>query len=134
MTTYTPPEGDAVNFTFEGGYVAPTGQNINFLFGVVSELVQSSSLETVYTEDGFDSVVLRWTSDVDGNYRIEMGGTGVNTGDLMFEGYVIADVEFENTITASMITSATSYTGAGTYRFNMYVQSEDGIWNPYFVT
>ena len=134
MTIYTPPAGDAVNFTFEGSYVAPTGQNVNFLFGIVSELVQDASLETVYTADGFDSVVVRWTSNIDGNYRIEMGGTGVYTGDLMFTGYVIADVEFEHIITAAMITSASSYTGPGTYRFNVYVQSSDGIWNPYVVT
>lgn len=134
MTTYSPPAGDAVNFTFEGDYTAPTGANVNFLFGVVSDLVQDSSIETVYTEDGFDQVIIRWTSDIDGNYRIEMGGTGVTTGDLMASGYIIANVEFENVITSSDITSATSYTGPGTYRFNMYVQSSDGIWNPYYVT
>jgi hypothetical protein len=62
-----------------------------------------------------------------------MGGTGVTTGDLMAFGYIIADVEFENVITAAMITTASGYTGPGTYRFNMYVQSSDGIWNPYVV-
>jgi len=133
MTIYTPPAGDAVNFTFEGSYVAPTGANVNFMFGVVSDLVQDSSIETLYTADGFDQVIIRWTSDIDGNYRIEMGGTGVTTGDLMAFGYIIADVEFENVITAAMITSAPGYTGPGTYRFNMYVQSSDGIWNPYVV-
>ncbi len=134
MTTYSPPAGDAVDFTFEGSYVAPTGANVNFLFGVVSDLVQDSSIETIYTEDGFDQIVIRWTSDIDGNYRIEMEGTGVTTGDLMAEGYIIADVEFENIITSDMILAASSYTGPGTYRFNMYVQSSDGIWNPYYVT
>jgi hypothetical protein len=134
MTTYTPPDGDAVNFTFEGSYEAPTGANVNFLFGVVSDLVQDSSIETVYTDDGFDQVVIRWTSDIDGDYRIEMGGTGVTTGDLMASGYIIADVEFENIITSDMITTASGYLGVGTYRFNMYVQSSDGIWNPYYVT
>jgi len=132
MTIYTPPAGDAVNFTFEGSYVAPTGRNVNFMFGIVSNLAQNTSIETIYTSDGFDQIVIRWTSDIDGYYRIEMGGTGVTTGDLMAEGYVIADVEFENLIPASTITAALSYTGAGTYRFNMYVQSSDGIWNPYY--
>ncbi len=39
MTTYSPPAGDAVDFTFEGSYVAPTGANVNFMFGVVFDLV-----------------------------------------------------------------------------------------------
>lgn len=97
----------------------------------VSDLVQKSSIETVYTEDGFDQVVIRWTSDIDGNYKIEMGGTGVTTGDLMAEGYIIANTELENIITSDMVITASGYVGVGTYRFNVYVQSSDGIWNPY---
>ncbi len=134
MTTYTSPSGDVVNFTFGGGCAAPIRQNVNFLFGIVSDLVQNSSIETVYTEDGFDRVVIRWTINIDGNYRIEMGGTGVTTGDCMAFGYIIANVEFENIITAAMITTASGYTGAGTYIFNTYVQGIDGIWSPYYVT
>jgi len=30
--TYVPPEGDAVNFTFEGTYTPPAGDGVNFNF------------------------------------------------------------------------------------------------------
>jgi hypothetical protein len=49
----------------------------------------------------------------------------------MISGRVIANVEYEDIITAAMIMAAPGYTGAGTYRFNVYVKSTDDIWNPY---
>jgi len=131
MSTYTPPSGDAVDFTFTGGYTAPDGADVNFLFGIVASIVSSFSLDAVYDDDGFDRVVIRWTSDVDGDYRIELGGTGAETGDLLASGYCPADVENENVITFNEISAAGNYTGFGTYRFNIYVQSADGIWNLY---
>lgn len=60
-----------------------------------------------------------------------MGGTGVNTGDLMSSGKCIGGVEFEDNITLAIIEAANSYTGVGTYRFNIYVKSFDNIWNLY---
>jgi hypothetical protein len=131
MSTYTPPSGDAVDFAFEGSYTAPDGDNVNFLFGLVASIVSSFSLDAVYDEDGFDKVIIRWTSDIDGDYRVEMGGTGVNTGDLMASGYCIEDVEIENTVTYAEIAAAGGWTGVGTYRFNIYVKSSDDIWNLY---
>lgn len=131
MSTYTPPSGDAVDFTFTGGYTAPDGDDVNFLFGTVASIVSSFALDAVYDEDGFDKLIIRWTSDGDGDYRIEMGGTGANTGDLMASGYCVADVEVETIVTYDEIAAAGSYSGDGTYRFNIYVKSEDDIWNLY---
>jgi len=131
MTTYTPPSGDAVDFTFSGGYTAPDGDAVNFAFGLIATVVSSFSMTDVYDVDGFDQMVVRWTSDIDGTYRIEMGGTGVNTGDLLASGSCIANLEVENIITFAEISAASGYTGVGDYRFNIYVRSSDGIWTFY---
>jgi len=131
MSTYTPPSGDAVDFTFAGGYTAPDGDDVNFLFGTVASIVSSFSLDAIYDDDGFDKVIIRWTSDADGDYRIEIGGTGANTGDLVASGYCVADMEVENIITLDDIETAIGGPADGTYRFNIYVKSEDDIWNLY---
>ncbi len=131
MTTYTPPAGDAVNFTFSGDYTAPDGDAVNFAFGLIATVVSSFSMSDVYDEDGFNQMVVRFTSDIDGTYRIEMGGTGVNTGDLLVSGACIGDLEVENTITVAQIQSAVSYSGYGEYRLNIYVKSTDNIWTFY---
>jgi len=31
-TPYSPPEGDEVDFLFEGGYAAPEGDDVDFIF------------------------------------------------------------------------------------------------------
>lgn len=131
MSTYTPPSGDAVDFTFTGGYTVPDGDDVNFLFGTVASIVSSFSLDTIYDDDGFDKVIIRWTSDAAGDYRIELGGTGAETGDLLASGYCVASVENENIVTFDEISAAGNYTGFGTYRFNIYVKSEDNVWNLY---
>lgn len=131
MTTYTPPTGDAVDFSFSGGYTAPAGDKVNFAFGLIATVVSSFSMTDIYDEDGFDQMVIRWTSDIDGTYRIEMGGTGVNTGDLIASGICIGNLEVENIITMAQISAASEYDGAGTYRLNIYVKSMDDIWTFY---
>jgi hypothetical protein len=131
MSSYTPPAGDEVDFTFSGGYTAPDGDAVNFAFGLIASVVSSFSMSDVYDADGFDQMVIRWTSDIDGTYRIEMGGTGVNTGDLLASGSCIGNLEVENIITFAQISAASSYTGPGAYRFNIYVRSSDGIWTFY---
>lgn len=131
MSSYTPPSGDSVSFTFEGGYSVPSGDKVNFLFGDVSSIISSASIDILYDEDGFSSIIIRWQSDIDGDYRIEMGGTGANTGDLMDSGKCIGGIILENVLTLVMVEAANSYTGVGTYRFNIYVKSPDDIWNPY---
>jgi len=131
MADYTPPAGNDVDFSFDGGYSAPSGDGVNFLFGTVAEVVSEASMEVVYDEAGLSSVIIRWTSTETGDYKIEMGGTGVTTGDLLASGHCIADMEMENVLTATAIKAATSYTGDGSYRFNIYVKSSDEIWTPY---
>ena len=131
MSTYTPPAGDAVNFTFSGDYTAPDGDAVNFAFGLIATVVSSFSMSDVYDEDGFNQMVIRFTSDIDGTYRIEMGGTGVNTGDLLASGSCIGNLELENTITVAQIKAAGSYSGYGEYRINIYVKSTDNIWTFY---
>jgi len=131
MSTYTPPAGDAVNFSFSGDYTAPDGDAVNFAFGLIATVVSSFSMSDIYDEQGFNQMIIRWTSDIDGTYRIEMGGTGVNTGDLMASGSCIGSLEVENTITMAIISGAAGYTGPGDYRFNIYVKSLDDIWTFY---
>lgn len=134
MADYTPPDGDAVNFTFEGGYSAPDGDDVNLLFGLVAtvnNLDDSPSRLTFYSDTGFNRTIIKWTSDTAGEYRIEMGGTGANTGDLIAAGACPANTEMVNEITFSDISGAAGYTGEGEYRFNIYVKSSDDIWTPY---
>jgi len=134
MADYTPPDGDAVNFEFEGGYSAPDGDAVNLLFGVVADVdlpAGSPSRSTFYSDTGFDRTIVKWTSSAGGQYRIEMGGTGANTGDLITSGACAADTEMVTTITFAQISAASGYSGAGQYRFNIYVKSSDDIWTPY---
>ena len=134
MADYTPPAGNDVDFTFQGGYTAPAGDAVNLLFGTVPTVVVSNvSRTSVYSNSvmpGFDTTVITWTSSVEGPYVIELGGTGQGTGDTLASGTVTYNVDMEHTITHSMIENASSYAGPDTYQINIYVQSEDGIWNP----
>jgi len=134
MADYTPPAGDDVDFTFEGNYTAPAGDSVNLIFGTTATVVVVSVSRTdVYSTSiapGFDSTTVIWTSNLEGPYVIEMGGTGYGTGDVLVSGAVTYNVETETTITDDMIEGASSYAGSDTYRINIYVQSEDGIWNP----
>ena len=129
--SYTPPSGDAVNFTFVGGYSVPEADDVDFLYGSVATVAVTLSTTNVYPTDGFNQTILKWTSTLAGEYRVEMGGTGNNTGDLLATGNCLANREMETIITSSNITGATGYTGYGAYRINIYVKSTDDIWTPY---
>lgn len=134
MVDYTPPSGNAVNFTFTGGYTAPDGDNTNFFFGEVAVVtVHSVSRNSMYAADvmpGFDEVRVMWYVDRDGPYQIELGGTGYGTGDALASGTAIGGLIYEHTFTDDQLESAAGYTGAGSYRYNIYVKSEDDIWTP----
>lgn len=130
--SYTPPSGDAVNFSFEGGYSAPTGDQVHFLFGIVAVItINSVSRATVGNIDGFDRSVIDWQSSATGNYRVEIGGTGNNTGDLIESGSAAVDTPIETEVLDTDITTASGYAGEQSYRFNIYVKSSDDIWTPY---
>lgn len=132
---YTPPSGDNVDFTFQGGYVPPPGDNVDFLFGTVAVItIDSISRNTIYDDqalEGFNSSVIRWRSSAPGPYRIEMGGGGVGTGDLLKSGNTFANFSVRTELTDADIEGATTFSGAGSYRFNVYVKSDDEIWTPY---
>lgn len=130
--SYTPPSGDAVNFSFAGGYSAPDGDQVHFLFGIVAVItINSVSRTTIGNSTGFDKSTIDWQSDAAGEYRVEMGGSGHHTGDLMESGTIPADIPYETEITDDDITTASGYAGEQAYRFNIYVKSSDDIWTPY---
>jgi hypothetical protein len=133
--SYTPPSGDNVNFTFSGGYTPPAGDGVDFLFGVVALVtINSVSANKIFDDAlnvGNTTSVIRWQSTAAGPYRIEVGGDGANTGDLVKSGNTFANFMVRNEITDTDLENATSFSGSGSYRFNVYVQSEDDIWTPY---
>lgn len=132
---YTPPAGDSVNFGASGDYTPPAGNDVNFLFGTAAYItIQSVSRSTIYDDaavPGFNTAVVRWKSSVDGPYRIEIGGSGAETGYLVKSGNTFADFSVRTDITDTTIEGATTFSGAGSYRFNVYVKSEDDVWTPY---
>lgn len=132
MATYTPPDGDDVDFSFAGSYTPPAGDSTHFLFGTVAVItIGNISRELVYNDTGFRTSIVRWSSDIDGEYRIEIGGTGVNTGALIASGNVIGSYEMETAVDYTDITTASGYAGEGDYQFNVYVKGSDDIWTPY---
>lgn len=132
---YTPPSGDSVDFTFSGGYNPPAGDDVDFLFGIVALVtIDSVSSNNIFDDTlnvGNTMTVVRWHSTAAGPYRVEIGGDGVNTGDLADSGNTFANFSVRNEITDTDIEAATSFSGSGSYRFNVYVQSDDDIWTPY---
>jgi hypothetical protein len=132
---YTAPAGDNVNFSFSGSYTPPAGDDVDFLFGVVAVItIDSISRNRIYNDTlnvGNTTSVIKWKSSASGPYRIEIGGTGANTGSLLTSGDTFADFEIRTEVTDSDIEAATTFSGAGSYRFNVYVKSEDDIWTPY---
>lgn len=129
---YTPPAGDAVNFTFTGSYSAPEGDAVHFLFGVVACVtINHVSRTNVTNQTGFDTSTIKWTSSAAGPYRVEIGGSGQSTGGLVDSGYCATDSAVFTDVEDDDITTWSGYTGAGSYRFNVYVQSVDDIWTPY---
>jgi len=134
MADYTPPAGDDVDFTFTGDYTAPAGNHVNFIFGTVAEVVVSSVSRTnVYGSSvmpGLDDTRVIWASSLEGPYVMELGGSGYGTGDVLVSGTVTYNLDMETVISGSMLEAASSYDGSGTYQINIYVQSDEGIWNP----
>lgn len=132
---YTPPAGDNVDFTFQGGYVPPAGDNVDFLFGIVAVItIDSVSRNKIFDDAlnaGYNKSVIRWSSSVDGPYRVEIGGDSVSTGSLVRSGSTFADFVIRNEITDADVEAATTFSGTGSYRFNVYVKSDDNIWTPY---
>ena len=94
--SYTPPSGDNVNFDISGSYTPPNGDAVHF-FKVDSEepsispevTIHSVSRNKIFSNSlrvGFDRTIVKWSSNVTGDYRIEIGGTGVNTGSIFRNG------------------------------------------------
>lgn len=129
MADYTPPAGDDVNFSFTGGYEVPDGDDVNFLFGLVATISMfDPSRYTLYDNESADTTILRWRSDIEGDYRVRIGGTDHTNGYLYDEGWVPAEYIMKHTFTTADFIAAGL--GAGDHSVNVYVLSEDGIWSP----
>jgi len=128
---YNPPPGDSVNFVFTGEYVPPAGDGIIFYFGLVASIsLDGLSRDTIYNGlEGFNRTIIRWYSDIPGEYRVELGGNGPFQGKLLDRGYVAANHTVENIIYDSDITTWSGYSGVGNYQVKVYVRSDDNIWN-----
>lgn len=132
---YTPPAGDNVNFTFDGAYTAPDGDDVDFLFGIVAVItVDSISRNKIFDDQlhsGYTNSIIRWHSSAAGPYRMEIGGQAVNEGTLVSSGNTFANFSVRTEVDDTDIESAATFSGTGSYRFNIYVKSEDDIWTPY---
>ena len=129
---YTPPSGDAVNFSFEGGYSAPTGDSVHFLFGIAGVITINSTSRTVVSDDvGFDTCTVNWQSSAAGDYRVEVGGSAHHTGGLAESGTIGEAVSIDTDLFHTDITTWSGYTGPDSYEINIYVKSSDDIWTPY---
>lgn len=133
---YTPPSGDEVIFEFQGGYTPPNGSSVNFTYSTVAVVtINRVSKGKLYDDSlfpGFDSSNIFWQSDLAGPYRVEINGRGAETGTLVSYGYCPADYEMKTIIDDEDIEGATTFSGAGNYRINIYVQNENiGVWTPY---
>jgi len=129
MADYTPPAGDDVNFSFTGGYEVPDGDDVNFLFGLVATISMfDPSRYTLYDNESADTTILRWRSDIEGDYRVRIGGTDHTNGYLYDEGWVPAEYIMKHMFTTADFIAAGL--GAGDHSVNVYVLSEDGIWSP----
>jgi len=132
MATYTPPEGDAVNFSFEGGYSAPDGDSVHFLFGAVAVItINSTTRSTVSDDEGFRVCAVNWQSDTAGPYSVELGGSGRGTGGSIENGTIGAGSAIDTNVVYTDITTWSGYSSPGAYQVNIYVKSEDDIWTPY---
>jgi len=130
---YTPPSPDSVDFTFTGDYTPPSGDDVDLLFGIVPLVtVVDVSRTTVYdttAQPGFNTTIIKWTVDATGPYQIEVGGDAVSEGYVIASGTALAGITMENYFTDTDIEAVTSFSGTGTYEFNVYAQSSDDIWN-----
>jgi hypothetical protein len=132
---YTPPAGDSVNFGASGDYTPPAGNDVNFLFGTSAYItIESISRNTIYDDQaipGLNRSVVRWKSSVGGPFKKELGGSGAETGDLLKSGNTFANFSVRTELTDADLEGATSFSGAGSYRINVYVKSDDDVWTPY---
>jgi len=130
---YTPPSPDSVNFNFTGIYTPPAGDDVDILFGTIPQVtVLNVSRTTIYdasVQPGFNTTTIKWTSDVLGPYQIEVGGEEATEGYVVASGTAIPGITMENLIDDADIEAVTSFSGTGTYEFNIYVKSSDNIWN-----
>jgi len=132
---YSPPAGNDVDFSFTGTYTPPDGDQVHFLFGIVACItINSVSRSTIVPVDGIDSSTINWTSSDSGEYRVEIGGSGSETGSTVDTGYCASDVAVDTIVMDDDITTWSGYSGTGSYRFNIYVKSIDDIWTPYDYT
>ena len=128
MADYNPPAGDDVNFSFPGGYDVPDGDDVNFLFGLVATISMfDPSRYTLYDGDS-DTTILRWRSDIEGDYRVRIGGTDHTDGFLYDEGWVPSEYIMKHEFTTADFIAAGL--GAGDHSVNVYVKSSDDIWSP----
>jgi hypothetical protein len=132
---YTPPAGDNVDFTFNGGYTPPDGDGVDFVYGIVAVVtIDSVSRNKIFDDqlfNGYTNSIIRWHSTLAGPYRVEIGGDGVNTGSLVESGNTAANISIKTIIEDSDIEAATTFSGTGSYRFNIYVKSVDDAWTLY---
>ena len=130
---YNPPSPDNVNFSFIGSYTPPSGDNVNIIFGIVPQVtvveVSKSNIYDATVQPGFNATFIKWTSSVLGSYQIEIGGEEPSGGYIVASGTAIPGIVMENIITDTYIESATTFSGTGTYEFNIYVRSTENIWN-----
>jgi len=127
MADYTPPDGDDVNFSFTGSYSAPDGDDVNFYFGLVATISMfDASRDTVYSGSA-DTTILRWRSDIEGDYRVRIGGTDQTDGYLFDSGWVPAEYIMTHELTVADFVAAGLSPGA--HSINVYVLSSDDIWS-----
>ncbi len=96
--------------------------------------IDSVSRNKIYDDQlniGLNTSVVRWKSNLSGPYRIEIGGNNVETGSLLKSGNTLSNFSVRTDITDSDIEAATTFSGTGSYRFNVYVKSVDNVWTPY---
>ena len=135
MATYTPPAGDDVDFIFSGSYASPEGDEVDFIFGEVAIVTVTEASRSIMSDiAAFDTLRMRWYSSLDGEYRVEMGGNGHHTGDLMESGSCLSNLIVETFIDDTDVTTASGYGGEGEYKMNVYVKSADDVWNEYEAT
>lgn len=141
--SYTPPAGDNVDFDLSGTYTPPQGDEVDFFFTQGDEeplttpvvTILSVSRNKLYSNSlriGFDRTIIKWSSDSKGDYRMEIGGTGANTGTLFRSGRTLANFVYRTVIRNNELEESDAFEGDGQYRFNIYAKKYNGDdWTPY---
>ena len=133
-SNYTPPSGTLVDFDTTGTYTPDDSSDVDFLPSSTAIVtVNSISRDTILDDklyEGRNDSVIKWNSSVGGSYRIEIGGDGVHTGYLIDSGNTYAGLEVETVIDDAAIESATTFSGSGSYEFNIYIKNNN-VWTSY---